>query len=569
VKVEVVCTVLDSQKRECAKSTETIALNPGPGGERIRKLRVKDPQLWDLNAPRLYSMITEVFLDGKRRDRIETPFGIRIIRFDADEGFFLNGRHVKIKGVCVHQNHAGVGTAIPDKLFEYRIEQLKKFGCNAYRCSHYPQAPELLSACDRLGMLVMAETRSFSSGPEFMHQHETMIRRDRNHPSIIIYSMANEEGSQNQPIGERMMRSIRRLVKRLDPSRPITSGNNHADSWGKAAAKCLDLQGCNYRVSRFDAFHKKYPDKPLIGTENSVRPATRGVYLHDPERGYVDCYDRDEDFYRERVPAEVMWKTVAERPFVAGAFLWTGIDYKGESKPYGWPAVASNFGVLDSCCFPKDIAYYFKSWWKEEDDGVHIFPHWNLEGREGELIDVWCYSRCDSVELFVNGESCGLRDMPKYGHAAWQIPYTPGLVEARAFRDGKLLSTRRIETTDKAKAIRMATEHATIWANGEDIAVVNVSIVDLKGRVVPTACSFLSFDVSDNARIIGIGNGDPSSHEPDKATTRSAFNGLCQILVQSTEQCGDIVLHARSKGLASGTLIIKARKGRIRKALKS
>ena len=413
----------------------------------------------------------------------------------------------------------------------------------------------------------MSETRSFSSGPEFMRQHETMIRRDRNHPSIIIYSMANEEKVQNGPQGERMMQSIRRLVKRLDPTRPITTGNNDWEGWGKAAAKHLDLQGCNYRTHKFDWFHKTYPDKPLIGTENSLRPATRGIYKHDPERGYVDSYDRPDDFYINRIPTEEMWRTIMERDFVMGAFIWTGIDYKGEPKPYGWPTVASNFGLLDSCCFPKDTVYYYKSWWNDDDNGVHIFPHWNLDGREGELIDVWCYSRCDSVELIVNGESSGTRTMPKMGHVSWQVPYQPGYVEAHAYRDGKVIGTHRIETTGKPKEIVLETEHSTIWANGEDIAVVNISIVDQKGRLVPTACNFLEFEISENARIIGVGNGDPSCHEPDKATSRSAFNGLCQVIVQSTESAGEIVLHAKSKGLKTASLTIKARKGRVRKSI--
>jgi beta-galactosidase len=567
VTADVVCTVIDAKKNECAQTSQRVTLQPGAGDDLVRELTVKNPRLWDLKDPHLYILVTELFVDGKSVDRTETAFGIRTIRFDADNGFFLNDRHVKIKGVCVHQNHAGVGTAIPDKLYEYRIHKLQEFGCNAYRCSHYPQAPELLDACDRLGMLVMAESRSFSSGPEFMRQHETMIRRDRNHPSIVIYSMANEEFIQNKPQGERMMGSIRRMVKRLDPSRPLTSGNNHWEGWGKAASRHLDIQGCNYRVHKFDWFHKKYPDKPLIGTENSLRHTTRGVYEHVPERGYVDAYDRPEDFYINRIPAEEMWRHVAERDFVAGVFLWTGIDYKGESKPYKWPAVSSNFGMLDSCCFPKDIAYYFKSWWKEDDNSVHIFPHWNLQGREGELIDVWCYARCDRVELLVNGTSCGMQEMPCMGHAVWQVPYKAGFVEVQAYKGDKIVATKRVDTTGKAQAIEMDTEHTTLWANGEDIAVVNVSIVDQQGRTVPTACNRLRFEVSDNARILGVGNGDPSCHEPDKALNRSAFNGLCQVIIQTTDQPGQITLYAASNGLQKNSLTIKSRKGNARKAI--
>jgi beta-galactosidase len=480
VACRVVCRILDADGRTRAQSKGSLKLGAGAAAELIRPVTVRRPLLWGIEHPHLYTLVTEIVAGGKTVDRTETPFGIRAIRFDAERGFFLNGRNIKLKGVCVHQNHAGVGTAMPDRLFDYRIRQLKKLGCNAYRCAHYPHAPELLEACDRLGMLVMDETRSFSSAPEFMRQHESLLLRDRNHPSIIIYSMANEEGIQNTAVGERMMRSLRRLARRLDPSRPLTTANNDGKLWGKAVSKWLDVQGCNYCSEEYDRFHRKYPKQPMIATETSSRLTTRGIYRSDPGRGHVDAYDREVcDLVHGRMPAEAMWRGIAKRPYMSGAFVWTGIDYKGEPTPYRWPTVASHFGMLDSCCFPKDIAHFFKTWWGQSDR-MHLFPHWNWEGREGEIIDVWCYARHETIELFLNGRSQGARRMPEMGHVSWKVPFEAGVLEARGFRDGEVVAVTRIETAGRAASIKLETDRAAIQADAEDVAVVNVSVVTVR-----------------------------------------------------------------------------------------
>lgn len=560
VSCSVVCEILDAEGKVCARSRESLRLSAGASQELVRSIGLGEPRLWDLDDPYLYTLVTRVVTGRQTRDRVETEFGVRTIRFDADRGFFLNGKNIKLKGVCVHQNHAGVGTAMPDSLFEYRIKQLKKLGCNAYRCAHYPQAPELLKACDRLGMLVMDETRSFSSAPEFMRQHESMLLRDRNHPSVIIYCMANEEWTQNTPIGGRMIQSIRRLIRTLDPSRPVTTANNSGEMWGKQAGESLDVQGCNYCPEKYDSFHRKHPTRPMIATETSSRLTTRGMYQADPARGHVDAYDRKVcNFCEGRMPAEAMWRGIMKRPFLSGAFVWTGIDYKGETAPYGWPSVSSHFGMLDSCGFPKDIAHYFRTWWSETED-IHLFPHWNWAGREGEIIDVWCYGRQGQIELFLNGTSLGKRTMPELEHVAWKVPYEAGLLEARGYRGGEVVAVKRVETTDAPEGIRLEADRPAIAADAEDVAVVNVSVVDRQGRIVPTADNSIAFEVSDNARIIGVGNGDPASHEPDKGTTRRVFNGLCQVLVQSTTQAGTIRLRAHSQGLATAEVGITARR---------
>jgi beta-galactosidase len=376
--------------------------------------------------------------------------------------------------------------------------------------------------------------------------------------------MANEEWTQNTPIGERMMMSIRRLTRRLDPSRPVTTANNTGEMWGTASSRHLDVQGCNYCPEAYDSYHEKYPNQPMIATETSSRVTTRGIYAHDPGRGHVSAYDREVcDFFQGRMPAEAMWRGVAARRFISGAFVWTGIDYKGESGPYHWPTVSSHFGMLDSCCFPKDIAYYFRAWWTDTSD-LHVFPHWNWRGHEGEIIDVWCYGRLEKVELFLNDESLGIRDMPELGHVSWKVRYSPGYIEAKGIQGGEITAVKRIETTEEPSALSMTTAHLEIRADGEDVAVVDVAVVDEKGRTVPTADNPISFEVNGPGRIIGVGNGNPSSHEPDKASARKAFNGLCQVLIQATTTPGEIIVKAKSPSLSAGTLRIAAKICRVR-----
>ncbi|HSV15407.1 MAG TPA: glycoside hydrolase family 2 TIM barrel-domain containing protein, partial [Tepidisphaeraceae bacterium] len=490
-------------------------------------------------------------------DEYNTTFGIRTLRWDAARGFFLNGKPLKIKGTCNHQQHAGLGVALPDRMHEFRIAKLKELGSNAYRCSHYMVSPEVLDACDRHGLLVMAENRLAGSSPEVLEQFSTMIVRDRNHPSIILWSIANEEHTIQWAIaGERIGRTMVELAHRLDPTRAVTAAM-HDRGLDEGFANIVDVHGWNYiAVGDIDAFHARRPEQPIVGSEEGSTVCTRGVYADDKERGYVSAYDARKPKWGSN--AERWWSYFAERPWIAGGFVWTGFDYYGEPIPYQWPCTASHFGLMDLCGFPKDLYYYFKSWWSDEPT-LHLMPHWNWPGREGEPIDVRCFSNCDEVELLLNGRSIGRQAMPRNSHVRWDVPYEPGVLEARGFRAGQRrpMVTKR-ETTGAPAVIRMTSDRPRISADGEDVAIITVWVADEAGRPVPTADDLLEFEITGEGRLIGVGNGDPSSHESDKAPRRRLFNGLCQVLVQSTQKRGTIGVHARGQGLTDAALQVRS-----------
>jgi len=518
------------------------------------------PQLWSLDEPNLYRLITEVHTDADLVDQTETTFGIRSIRFDPATGFFLNDKPVKIKGTCNHQDHAGVGTALPDRLHYYRVERLKEMGSNAYRTSHNPPTPELLDACDRLGMLVLDETRMMCSTPEGLSQLERMIRRDRNHPSVIMWSLGNEEWAvQGNVHGRRIVESMRGLARRLDPSRPITVAMDSGYSDGKGVPRAVDVQGFNYQREDLDAFHRTFPALPTIGTETAGTYCTRGIYADDTSKGYVSAYDVNCPDYG--ATAEQWWTFFAERKFLAGGFVWTGFDYRGEPSPYSWPCISSHFGAMDTCGFPKDNYFYYQAWWGSQP-ALHLFPHWNWAEKEGQEIDVWCHTNLESVELFLNGKSLGAKRVRKNSHLEWKVKYAPGLLEARGSSQGRVVLTDKRETTGSPARILLRADRQTIAADGSDLSVVSAQIVDAQGRIVPTASNQLSFHVSGPGRLIGMGNGDPSCHEPDKPDSpaegrRSAFNGLCVAMVQSLKTSGNVMVKASSQQLGSVSIAIE------------
>lgn len=536
-----------------------IALLTVPAGTvsaSLSKLILPDPQWWSLESPQLYTVHCQV-LDGTAcLDEGRTSFGIRTVRFDPEQGFLLNGRPVKLKGVCCHQDHAGVGSALPDRLQYFRIERLKEMGCNAYRTAHHPPTPELLEACDRLGLLVMDETRILGSAPEFLGQLRDLIRRDRNHPSVMIWSIGNEElFLQGKPMGARIAEEMKRLARTLDPTRLVTLAMNGA--WGEGASNVIDVLGCNYiRSGDIDAFHKNHPDQPVVFSEAASALGTRGIYQADPLRGYVTAYDRNPATWGET--HEANWRHCLARPFVAGTFIWTGFDYRGEPTPYyAWPCISSHFGILDTCGFPKDCFYYYQAWWSDREV-LHVFPHWNWTGREGQSIEVWAYANGDAVELFLNGQSLGRQTMEREGHLVWTVPYAPGVLTAIGYRAGQEYRRVQVETTGPAAALRLIADRTLLQADGEDVAVVRVEVIDAAGRRVPTARDQIRFEVEGPGRIIGVGNGDPSCHEADIGTVRSAFNGLGQVLVQTRREAGSILLRATAEGLLAGTTELTA-----------
>ena len=550
-----------------------------------QQMRAKNPSLWSLESPHLYRLITTIEGQSGILDQHETRFGIRTMRFDADKGFFLNGEHVEIKGACNHQDHAGVGSALPDRLQYFRIAKLKEMGANAYRTSHNPPTPELLDACDELGMLVMDETRMFSSSREGLSQLERMVRRDRNHPCIFIWSLGNEEPLQGRPAGARIAATMKRLVRRLDPSRPVTLAMN--GSWGKGASDVVDVQGWNYfRLGDEDKFHAAFPLKPLIGSEDASALSTRGIYANDPARGYMSSYDVNKPYWGSL--AHQWWNFYSARPFAAGAFAWTGFDYRGEPTPYKWPCISSHFGIMDTCGFPKDTYFYYQAWWASQTV-LHLFPHWNWQGKEGQPINVWVHSNCDEVELLLNGASLGRKTMPRRGHLEWQVNYAPGTLLARGYKNGRAAAEHSRETTGLAAAIRLMPDRASLFADSRDVAVIAVMAVDAKGRVVPVADNEITFEVDGPGKIIGVGNGDPSSHEADRPPSelydghgkllfgnvagassqiavnaprilpsRRCFNGLAQVIVQSQRKAGPLRVTAHSPGLKSGTIQLQS-----------
>lgn len=535
---------------------------------------VDQPMLWSIEEPHLYRLITVVERDGAPADREETIFGIRTIRFDADQGFFLNSKPLKIKGTCNHQDHAGVGAALPDRLQYYRIERLKEMGSNGYRTSHNPPTPELLDACDRLGMLVMDETRMWSSNPEGLSQLERLVRRDRNHPSVVIWSIGNEEPEQSTARGARIAASMKRLVRRLDPTRPISEAMD--SGWGQGLSSVVDVQGLNYAggdgqnlAGHIDEFHRKFPQQPTIGTETGSTVSTRGIYQNDKEKGYVSAYDINHPPWAHT--AEHWWSVYDERPFLSGGFAWTGFDYRGEPTPYGWPCISSHFGILDTCGFPKDNFFYYQAWWGSQPV-LHLFPHWNWSGKEGQEIDVWCHGNLDSVELFLNGQSLGTKSVKRNSHVEWKVKYAPGTLEARGSKDGKVVLTAKRETTGAPAKLVLRADRQEIAGEGEDISVITVEVADAQGRVVPVASNAVRFLITGPGRLIGVGNGDPSCHAPDKPpsfrdATRSAFNGLCMAVVQALKQPGEIQVEVSASGLEAASVAIQVVSAKARSAV--
>ncbi len=503
---------------------------------------IANAALWSPDSPNLYFAVVTVESEGKVRDAERISFGIRDIKWDADKGFFLNGKPVKIKGTCNHQDHAGVGAALPDRLQAFRMAVLKDMGGNAVRTSHNMPTPEWVEACDRMGMMMMCETRLMSSNPEGMAQLETMVKRYRNSPSIILWSMGNEEWTMMpQPQGVRVIDDMIRRTHELDPTRLCSAAVN--DAFKTAFPEQLDVMGFNYNLKVHDAWHRAHPKTPSVGSETASTVSTRGIYSTDKLRNWVSAYDLNHTSWSQL--AEEWWKFYATREWLSGGFAWTGFDYRGEPTPYGWPSINSQFGIVDMCGFPKDNFYYYKAWWGS-DPVLHLFPHWNWEQREGEPISVWVHSNLDSVEVFLNGKSHGSQKVQPYTHLEWKVPYEPGVLEARGMKDGKVVLTEKRETTGDPETIRLTPDRAEINADGEDVCVLRVEVLDNEGRPVPTADVPILFKVTGEGELIGVGNGDPNCQESDKEPKRSLFNGLAQVIVQGNRRPGSITVEAHT-----------------------
>jgi beta-galactosidase len=433
------------------------------------------------------------------------------VRFDPEQGFFLNGKNVKIKGVNQHQDHAGVGVAIPDALQEYRVKKLKEMGCNAIRTSHNPPTPELLDICDRLGVLVLDENRLMGINQEHFDWLRRFMIRDRNHPSVILWSLGNEEWAiEGNEKGARITKTMQEYAQTIDSSRAFTVAVSGGWDWGSGTA--IQVMGYNYIVQgNIDEHHKKFPWQCGIGTEESNTIGTRGIYSDDRANGQMAATNR----MPENVGTESGWQFYQARPFLAGLFYWTGFDYRGEPYPLSWPAVNSQFGLLDLCGFPKDIFYYLKSWWGSEPE-LHMMPHWNLAGNEGKIVKVTVYSNTEAVELLLNKKSLGKKVMPVNGHLEWDVKYQPGILQAKGYSKNNVIVTRQIETTGAPAKIALTCDRVKVNADGEDVAIINVQVNDDKDRLVPTANREIAFALEGPGKIIGVGNGDPVSHDPEQ-----------------------------------------------------
>jgi beta-galactosidase len=521
-----------------------------------QRITIKNARLWSPDDPWLYRAVVSLRSANRTVDSTVVRFGVRTVRFDADSGFFLNGKNMKIHGVCCHQDHAGVGSALPDFLQYYRISLLKEMGVNAYRTSHNAPTPELLDACDSLGMLVMDEQRLLNSSPEYMGQFERLIRRDRNHPCVFIWSIGNEEGYiQTTGTGKRIALSLMTRQKELDPTRTCTYAADLPNVFD-GINEVIPVRAFNYRQYAVADYHKSHPDQPVTGTEMGSTVTTRGIYAKDTVRCYLPDQDITAPWWAST--AEQWWTLCANQPWWTGGFVWTGFDYRGEPTPFQWPNINSHFGILDMCGFPKNIYYYYQSWWTDKDV-LHISPQWNLQMKTGEPVRVWVNSNADKVELFLNGKSFGKKEMPRNGHLEWEVPYHPGKVEAVAWK-GKRKFTAQIETTGEPARIVLSPAKSVIAADGLDGTVVDVSVMDEKGREVPDAANLIRFTLKGDAKIIGVGNGDPGSHEPDKAGEtgwqRSLFSGKCQLIIQSGLKPGTIEIEAGSEGMTTARISI-------------
>jgi len=564
---------------------------------------VKAPVLWSDEQPYLYKIVTRILADGRPVDDYVTPLGIRSFRFDPDDGFFLNGRHVKIRGVCDHHDLGALGAAVNTRALRRQLEILRGMGVNALRTSHNPPAPELLALCDSMGILVMDEAfdcwkkakRPYDYHLYFDEWHErdltALMLRDRNHPSVIIWSIGNEIPEQHTPEGAVIGRELADIVRGLDATRPITSAMNNPEHKNNSLARsgACDLIGHNYHINNWEKFHNVFPGGLFIASETTSAIATRGHYdmpsdslFRWPPRKYREMVNKmrkekkEIDYaqlFRETglmnpgftcssydnccVPwgstHEQTWKLVKKNDFISGMFIWTGFDYLGEPTPYPWPARSSYFGIIDLAGFPKDIYYMYKSEWTDEDV-LHIFPHWNWQ--EGDTVDVWAYTNCEAVEIFLNGASLGTRS--KQGdelHMVWRVPWQEGTLRAVGRRGGKEI-TDEVKTAGPPAAIVLEADRKTIRADGKDLSFITVTITDKEGVPVPVADNLVKFAVEGDMTIAGVDNGCQTSPEPFKADHRKAFNGKCLVILQAGRKGGVTRLTASSEGLKPATVEI-------------
>ncbi len=554
--VEVELSLYDANGKSIASAKNTTTVSPL--GQSVVKvnLPVLNPHLWSVERPVLYHVSTTIRQYHQIIDKITTRCGFRIIKFTADSGLYLNGKNIKIKGVCNHQDHAGVGVAVPDALWAFRLRKLKEMGVNAYRCAHNPPSAEFLAACDSLGVLVMDENRNFNTSPEYIRQLQWMVRRDRNHPAIMLWSVFNEEPMQGTESGYEMVRTMRARVRELDITRPVTAAQNSGQFAPINVSQAVDVVGFNYQMDSYDRFHKENPTMKITSSEDVSGLMTRETYITDKNQNLVDAYD-------DQIPAwgsthRATWKMIDQRPFIAGCFIWSGFDYHGEPTPYTWPSASSFFGTMDLCGFPKTAYWIHQAQWRKDINVLQLVPHWSWpDNMIGKNIKVMALNNADSVAIWLNGKLISGQKADKYEMNTWQIPYQPGKLEAVGYKNGKEVSRFKTETTGKPVSLQLIPDRKLLANDGRDAMPVTIQALDAEGRVIPTANLPITFEIHGSGNIIGLGNGDPNSHEAEKGNKRSLFNGLAQVIIQSEEGGKTpITLTASSNGTTSTTITI-------------
>ena len=561
-------------------------LIPEGGAHHSAVSAVRHPKLWSVDKPYIYKAVIKILANGRLIDRYEISFGIRYFNFDPEKGFSLNGKRMKILGMCMHHDLGALGAAVNKRAIERQLQLLKAMGCNAIRTAHNPPAPELLDLCDRMGFIVMDEAfdmwrkrkNKFDYSIDFDEWHkrdlEDMVRRDRNHPSVFIWSIGNEIREQFDSSGTALAAELVRTVKDIDPTRPVTCALTENDPQKNFIyqSHALDLLGFNYKLNDYPELPKRFPGAKFIATETVSGLATRGHYdmPSDSNRHWppdakpfksgnpdytVSAYDHVFAYWG--ATHEQSWNAIRANDFMAGTFVWSGFDFLGEPVPYHWPARSSYYGVIDLAGFPKDVYYMYQSEWTDKPV-LHVFPHWNWKA--GDTVDVWAYyNHADEVELYLNGTSLGTKT--KRGdslHVWWRVKYEPGILKAISRKNSRPVLTKEIRTAGKPAKIELTADRKILKAGGEDLSFITVNIVDAKGHPVPFADNLVKFEVKGEGVIAGVDNGYEASMESFRASQRKAFNGRCLVIVRTTEKGGAITVTAKSAGLLRATVSLKS-----------
>lgn len=524
--IKVKAQLFDAEKQKLAEIEQTQSV---PGYETTTSQMTIDgifPKLWSPEVPACYEVKVSVWEDGTQRDYLYQTVGFREIDLKANTGFWLNGENRKLKGFCNHQDHAGIGVAVPHSIKEYRLLKLKELGADSYRCAHNPD-PETLEICDRIGLMVMEENRTFSSAADNLRRVQDMVRNARNHPCVIFYSAFNEEPLQGTEKGKRMAGRIQAAIRSMDDTRPVLGAFNGGYMEENGAAAILDCVGINYNPSRYDEFHKKFPDIPLIGSETASAFMVRGEYQTDMREHVIDGYDEHCAAWGNTI--QEAWKYVAQRDFVAGAFVWTGFDYRGEPTPFEWPSVATFFGTYDSCGFEKDACYFYKAFWKEEPT-VHIISPWT-KSRAGDMVKVMVITNCDSVKVQVGSQLIAEKETGIFNPLILEIPYEEMELSAEGYKNGRMVTKDVQMIPGKERRLLLQASHSSLKTGGFDAVAINVFLTDENGLYVNDDDQKVHFAV-ENGKILGVGNGNPNSHEADISKERMLFHGNAQAIIK-------------------------------------